>query len=181
MEAGREHEASERRSFLKKGCAVFLSGLAGLVPAVSGVVVFLDPLRRPAGGTVDAQVTSLAALPADGVPRRFPVTATRQDAWNRAPRAPVGAVYLRRVPGRGVEALHANCPHAGCWVDFLAGENRFLCPCHNSRFEIDGRIADPQSPSPRGLDPLAVEIRGEGEVWIRFQNFRSGDAKRIPM
>ena len=56
----------------------------------------------------------------------------------------------------------------------------YFCPCHNSAFTREGAISGP-SPAARGLDTLAVEIRDEGEVWVKFQTFkarREGEAVR---
>jgi menaquinol-cytochrome c reductase iron-sulfur subunit len=157
-----------------------IGGLVGVVPLVSGLLVIFDPLRRKGAGGVTVHVTNLSALPEDGVPRKFSVIASRVDAWTKAPAAAIGAVYLRRQQGKAVEALNVVCPHAGCFVDYVAARQGYLCPCHNSTFALDGRINDPKSPAPRGLDALEVEIRGDGEIWVKFQNYRAGESKRIP-
>jgi Rieske Fe-S protein len=161
--------------------ALVFGGLAGLVPPVAGLTVLLDPLRRGSDGAGRIRVATLDALPGDGTPRRFPVLATRRDAWNRTPHTPVGAVYLRRTGPDRVQAVNVVCPHAGCLVDFAPASHRFLCPCHRSSFEIDGRVADPHSPSPRGLDELEVEIRAGAEIWVRFQNFQVGRPEKRPL
>ena len=93
---------------------------------------------------------------------------------------PVGAVYLRRGAQGKIEALNVTCPHAGCPVEYKAGTKGFLCPCHDSRFHLDGTLANTASPSPRALDTLEVEVRNNAEVWVRFQNFEAGKAKKIP-
>lgn len=152
-----------------------------LVPAVAGMWVWLDPMRRRSGAVAAgfSRITSLAALRNDGTPRKFTVFADRVDAWTRTPAVPVGAVYLRRTGERQVEALQTICPHAGCFVDYRHRERDFLCPCHNSTFSIDGAINDPKSPSPRPMDSLPVELRN-GEVWVRFENFQAGQKdKRV--
>jgi menaquinol-cytochrome c reductase iron-sulfur subunit len=164
----------ERREFITKACALAVGAVAVGVPAVSGISVLLDPLRRRSGDAELTLVTSLSALPEDGTPRKFSILATKVDAWNRTPNVPVGAVYLRRVGENAVRAFNVVCPHAGCFVDYDGAANGYHCPCHNSTFGLDGERVDPASPSPRGLDELATEIRGEGEVWVRFQNFRAG-------
>ena len=151
-----------------------------IAPIAAGARVLLDPLRRTGAGGQKIKVTNLDSLPKDGIPRKFAIFASRSDAWNRFPDAPVGAVYLRRTGDNAVEALNVVCPHAGCFVDFRAEKKGFFCPCHNSLFEMDGKVADPKSPSPRGLDTLAVEIRNGAEVWVEFQNFRTGTAEKIP-
>jgi menaquinol-cytochrome c reductase iron-sulfur subunit len=126
------------------------------------------------------RVTTLSALPEDGTPRRFPVLATRQNAWNRSLNEPVGAVFLRRTGPESVEALQAVCPHAGCFVDFAPETRDFQCPCHKSSFDLAGHIAQAASPSPRDMDTLEVELR-EGEIWVRFQSFRTGSPRKIPV
>lgn len=170
-----------RRDFFAKAGSIVIGAALMVVPAVSGLLVFLNPLRRrgqaAAGDAV--RVAALRALPENGEPRKFPVLATRVDAWNRTPNVPVGAVYLRKVGPNEVKAFNVACPHAGCFVDFRADKNHYLCPCHNSSFSLDGRVLDPKSPSPRPLDELPVEIRGDGEVWVKFQNFRAGTKDRI--
>ena len=161
--------------------AAFIGALAGLVPIVTGWLVFLDPLRRKSETGDAVRVTSLNALPEDGLPRRFAVVASHRDAWNRMPHVPVGAVYLRRTGEGRVQAFNVICPHAGCFVDFNPSAKAYHCPCHNSSFALDGRIADPKSPSPRGLDELEVEIRNQNEVWVKFRNFRAGEKEKVPV
>jgi Rieske Fe-S protein len=171
----------ERRGFLQRLAAAVIGAVLGLVPLAAGLAVWLDPLRRKAAAGAAIRVASLEAVPADGVPRKFPVVASRTDAWNRFPRVPIGAVYLRRTGPKQVEAFNVVCPHAGCFVDYLQDKKQFLCPCHNSTFAVDGRIDDPSSPSPRGLDSLEVQIRGGKEIWVRFQNFHPGQKEKVPV
>jgi menaquinol-cytochrome c reductase iron-sulfur subunit len=109
------------------------------------------------------------------------VIAAKTDAWNRFDAAPVGAVYLRRLADGKVEALNVVCPHAGCFVDYVPGSAMFRCPCHQSSFALDGEIADARSPSPRGLDSLAVEVKEDGSVWVAFQNFQAGRPDKVPV
>lgn len=170
-----------RRDFLKKASSVAIGGLITVVPLAAGARVLLDPAGRKGSGAQAVKVTNLESLPKDGVPRKFSIMASRTDAWNRFPDAPVGAIYLRRTGDSTVEALNVVCPHAGCFVDFRAEKKGYYCPCHNSLFEMDGKIGDPKSPSPRGLDQLKVEIKNGSEVWVEFQNFRTGTAEKIPV
>jgi menaquinol-cytochrome c reductase iron-sulfur subunit len=170
-----------RRGFLKRLLAGVISAVLGLVPVAAGLTVLLDPLRRKAGSDDAVPVAALDALPEDGVPRKFPVLATRTDAWNKFTQVPVGAVYLRRLSGGKLQAFNVVCPHAGCFVDFDAERGGFLCPCHNSTFTVEGRISDRSSPSPRGLDSLEVEVRGGKMVWVKFRNFQAGRAEKVPV
>jgi menaquinol-cytochrome c reductase iron-sulfur subunit len=170
-----------RRGFLKTIICGVISGVLGLVPLVAGVVVFLDPLRKRSSDLSTVRVASLDALPADGIPLKFPVLATRVDAWNKFKEVPIGAVYLRRMTDGQVQAFNVVCPHAGCYVDFLPERGKYLCPCHNSTFNIAGRIDDPRSPAPRGLDALDVQVKEGNEIWVKFQNFQAGRAEKVPV
>jgi menaquinol-cytochrome c reductase iron-sulfur subunit len=185
MEQANQAEPAEpphRRAFLTKSCAVVVGGIVGAFPIATGLAVFLDPIRRKSGGAIDfVSVASLNSLPEDGLPVKFPVITSRVDVWTKSPLTPVGAVYLRRTGPKSVQAFNVVCPHAGCFVDFNPGRKSYLCPCHDSTFAMDGKINDPRSPSPRGLDELEVEIRNDTEVWVKFQNFRAGVHEKIPL
>ncbi len=174
-----EPQTDDRRGFGVKLAAIAAAALAFGTPLVAGLIVLLDPLRRrnPSGRFL--RVASLAAVPADGIPRSFPVVAERRDAWNRFAAEPIGGVFLRHMKDGQVTALNGICPHAGCFVGFDGTRDRFACPCHKSEFRPDGTRIDPERcPSPRDLDALAVEIRG-AEIWVRFENFRAGTREKI--
>jgi menaquinol-cytochrome c reductase iron-sulfur subunit len=172
---------SDRRGFFKKLATNVLGAIITIVPFAAGLAVWLDPARRKAvaGGQL-VRVATLQALPDDGIPRKFSVIASRVDAWNKSPESAIGAVYLWREKGGKPRAFNVVCPHAGCFVDYVAERSSYLCPCHNSTFALTGSINDPGSPSPRGLDELEVEVRNASEVWVKFQNFRAGVAEKIP-
>ena len=173
-----ERPASGRRGFITG----FLALLAGILPPLSGLGILLDPLRRSSDDRL-VRITTLDALPEDGVPRQFPVVTGQIDAWNRRDRVPVGAVYLRRTGSSEVQAFSVSCPHAGCHVEYRRKEGDFLCPCHNSSFAIDGTIQGP-SPSLRPLDTLEVDserMENEGEIWIRFRKFRAGTRDKVSL
>jgi menaquinol-cytochrome c reductase iron-sulfur subunit len=171
--------AANRRDFFKEVFAGIISAILVLIPAGAGLAVILDPLRRKSAASEAIRITSLEALPADGIPRKFAVVADRVDAWNKFPQVPVGAVYLRRTGDQNVEALNVVCPHAGGFVDYVPDKNCFICPLHDSKFALDGKISDPKSPAPRPMDTLPVEIR-DGQIWVKFQNFQSGPPEKIP-
>lgn len=168
-----------RRGFLASLAAIAVGAAATLIPTAAGLFAFLNPLGKSGGDALRLQITSLDALPDDGMPRRFSVVTARTDAWSQLPAEPIGAVYLRRV-GEDVTAHSAICPHAGCFVEFRDGDSLYQCPCHDSQFEADGsRIRPEECPAPRGLDSLAVEVDDSGAVWVRYETFRAGTAEKI--
>lgn len=170
-----------RRNFFKEFMAVVIGGLVTAVPALAGLAVLMDPLRRKGGSGGLIRITSLEAIPESGLPKKFPVLADKQDAWNKLKDTPIGAVYLRRKSENKVQALNVICPHAGCFVALKEETKSYFCPCHNSAFDIEGAIASEKSPSPRPMDELEVEVREDGSVWVKFQNFRKAIHEKEPV
>jgi Rieske Fe-S protein len=178
---GAASPAPARRDFLKQGCAACLGAAAVLGPAAVGARVFLDPLTRLKTAESFEKVTTLDALPEDGTPMQFPVLADRRDAWTKFSQVPIGAVFIQRQEKDKILALSVVCPHAGCFVDYKEDEQGFLCPCHNSLFLKTGALKDKDSPSPRPLDSLEVQVRNKNEVWVRYQDFQLGITEKKPV
>jgi menaquinol-cytochrome c reductase iron-sulfur subunit len=171
-------ESTPRRGFLAQAAALVLGAAAYGAPLVAGIWPFLRSSEKKTAGEF-RRLASLDVLPSDGAPYRAPVIDERTDAWTHFPPEPVGAVFLRRAADGQVTALNVRCPHAGCFVDFDPKNGRFFCPCHKGAFALDGHRLDAVSPSPRDLDALDVEIRNNNEVWVRFQQFRTGPAEKL--
>jgi cytochrome b6-f complex iron-sulfur subunit len=60
----------------------------------------------------------------------------------------------------GVYALSAVCTHLGCITRFLSDQNVIACPCHGSRFDLEGNVVE--GPAPRPLPWLQVVTDGSG-------------------
>jgi Rieske Fe-S protein len=65
-------------------------------------------------------------------------------------------------PSAGVfKAFSAVCTHAGCTVSKVAN-GTIDCPCHGSKFNLDGTVAT--GPASRPLEPKTVLVRGDSIV-----------------
>ena len=62
------------------------------------------------------------------------------------------AVY-RNEKGETI-AVSATCSHLGCLVGFNDAERSWDCPCHGSRFDIDGAILQGPAVTPLMSVPL---------------------------
>ena len=170
----------------RRGFLAVLLGLAALTPPLLiGIFSYLNPLRQKGQAGRFFRIATLDTLPEDGTPRKFPVITDRKDAWTIFPNEPIGSVFLRKTEDAAaktevIQALCVICPHAGCFIGYDEKNNEFLCPCHTAHFDLSGRRTDAQSQSPRDMDVLdEVEIRNGNEIWVKFQNFRTGSSQKV--
>lgn len=173
---GSHGDAVPRRGFLSL-LAVLAGGIAGLIPVAAAAIFFLDPIvrkREGAGGGM-LRAANLSELPADGTPVRVTLRSDVKDAWTIYRDRVIGSIYLRLMPTGQVMAFNDTCTHLGCKVDYQAADKRFFCPCHQSAFDLDGKRTN-ETP-PRDLDILSVEIKS-GDVWVKYQNFRTATDKQ---
>lgn len=172
----------QRRGFLTAAMAIVIGAIVTVFPFVAGMFSFLDPLRRTSGGGKNVRVASLDAVPDDGLPHPFAISADVVDGWTTLPNEPIGRVYLIRKKGtKEVKALSATCPHLGCMVGYEAAQQIFRCPCHTSAFDINGkRRLDISTVPPRNMDSLTCTVDGSGEIWVDYLNFKTGLEQSVP-
>jgi cytochrome b6-f complex iron-sulfur subunit len=58
-------------------------------------------------------------------------------------------------------ALQPVCTHLGCTVPWNAEQNRFVCPCHDSQYDAEGRVL--QGPARRSL-PIVTVIARQNQI-----------------
>jgi cytochrome b6-f complex iron-sulfur subunit len=133
-----------RRDFLKVTWA-FFGGLATL--EVAGMALaYLQPRL------VEGEFGSILSA---GAVEAFPP--------NSVTHLTNGRFYIVRLGDGGFLAIYHRCTHLGCTVPWDANQNKFICPCHSSEFDIQGTVKNP--PAPRPLDLFAVSIV-EGKVLV---------------
>jgi cytochrome b6-f complex iron-sulfur subunit len=54
----------------------------------------------------------------------------------------------------GLAAIYKVCTHLGCIYSWNNATHRFECPCHGSKFRLDGRRIE--DPAPRNLDRFNI-------------------------
>jgi Rieske Fe-S protein len=173
----------ERRTFLKwatHGLGALFATLLGL-PAVAYLI---DARNRPARAGGFQTVARLGDLEV-GVPHQVVIRDVRRDAWTLHPNDVIGRVWLVRRDADQVEAYTTICPHLGCSINFEKESQRFICPCHNGTFDLNGQLVvrpGITNPAPRGMD--ALECRRDPNdpqaIQVRYQNFIQGRHEREP-
>jgi Rieske Fe-S protein len=53
-----------------------------------------------------------------------------------------------------LRVLSARCTHLGCIVGFNRAESTWECPCHGSRFDVDGSVLSGPATGP--LEPRTL-------------------------
>lgn len=163
-----------RREFLHyiwgASIALFAAESAGLL------IWFLIPKFREGefGGTFTLPIDELPevnAEPANKPDGRFwlvNLDTTVSDGAERMYLAPDESSSIQ-----GVAAIYKVCTHLGCIYSWITVNNRFECPCHGSKYRLDGRRIE--SPAPRTLDRFKVEALNEDQTQVLAESALVGD------
>lgn len=142
-ETTQEDEGVSRRDFFTTigvgACAVAAAGSS---------VVTLDYLKPKV--LFEPSTTFIAGTPldfSDGVVR-----------FNKEKKAYVVGT------SNGVYALSAVCTHLGCITRYKSDEKVIACPCHGSRFDLEGNVV--HGPAPRPLPWLDVTEDAQGNLVV---------------
>jgi Rieske Fe-S protein len=167
----------ERRGFLRIVTG-WLGAALGAVVALPGLGFLTSPLRRETvqGGKAPLRVAGLNEL-RSGRPLRCDVRGQLIDAWSRVPDVKLGSCWVVKSEADGnLRAFSTVCPHLGCGIDWNDGQRRFVCPCHQSFFSLDGKVIT--GPSPRDMDELDV-VAEASDVKVVYRRFRVGTPKKV--
>ncbi len=193
MEPPQSEPLTPRRTLIKRMMAG-LSALFALLLGFPAIAYLIDPRNRRTVKSDFQRVARLSELPkpgADGraVPRQFVIRELRRDAWTLHPDSIVGRVWLMRGGDDRVRAFTTICPHLGCSINLGESGERFVCPCHNAAFTLDGeRVGEAQlgrtNPAPRGMDEIEVRLVAEFgsddvAIEVKYQSFRQGAHEKI--
>ena len=174
---GDESGGASRRRFLKiaTGCLGGGLGAALIVPAT-----------RLALGVAGRKTVTSAADPIDAIAVEqvgdVPVAVTLRaasvrDAWSVTRNVPLGVAFVRKEKGV-IRALSSVCPHLGCTIGWDAAAGRYLCPCHDTLFEVDGSFISGEAK--RAMDDLPVTIE-DGRVKIQWVRYQLGSSTKEPV
>lgn len=72
---------------------------------------------------------------------------------------PSGRFWLSNISEQGFVALYGVCTHLGCLPKWVDTNHRFECPCHGSKYELDGKWIE--GPAPRSLDRFKTTVTFE--------------------
>lgn len=162
-------EPPTRRSFLHWA----VEGLGAVFALIFGapvVAYLIDPRNRAASGGDFRLVSGVS--PSDvrvNAPMQGVIRNIRHDSWVLYPDDVIGRVWVnRKIEGdnnpANFEIFSTKCPHLGCSINCsgdLNAEYRFICPCHDGQFKLDGerRPNGPDYVNPADRNMFAQEFR----------------------
>jgi Rieske Fe-S protein len=129
-----------------------------VVGGAAGVAAVCAVAACGAGGATGTPATAEGAVPTTVVGNGSAGT-----KLGPAAAVPVGGgtvyqdleVVVTQPEAGRFEGLSAVCTHTGCIVDKVAS-GLIECPCHGSRYHLDGTVA--RGPAPRALTPRPVTV-----------------------
>ena len=117
------------------------------------------------GGEGDKPAASSEASSTSATRRhRTPRRCDRQDAD-----VPVGSgvivddVVVTQPTAGEFKGFSSTCTHKGCAVNKVA-DGTIDCPCHGSKFNLDGSVA--KGPATKPLESKAVSVQGDSIVLV---------------
>lgn len=72
--------------------------------------------------------------------------------------------------------INAVCTHLGCVVPWNANENKFMCPCHGSQYNSEGKVV--RGPAPLSLALANATVTDDKVSLTKWTetDFRTGEA-----
>jgi len=145
-------------------CVLTAAAAAGAAVVLGGCASYGGQSAAPAS-TAAAEPASSAASSAAGAASSAASGGVKAAVKGLAALAdiPVGggkifadqAIVITQPTAGVVKAFSTVCTHQGCAVDEIAG-GTINCPCHGSKFKLDGSVAN--GPAARPLPPVTVKV-----------------------
>lgn len=151
MEDSASNRMTTRRGFLD-----FLVGgslVAWLASLVYPIVRYLKPLPQ-SGPTGPAHLT------------RDEISKLEQTQFVIVPVSGERVIVLQ-LPDQELLAFSAICTHEGCTVTYQPGQSILWCPCHDARFDLNGRVLS--GPPPRPLPKYVARRQPDGGIMVVAQ------------
>jgi cytochrome b6-f complex iron-sulfur subunit len=71
--------------------------------------------------------------------------------------------------------INAVCTHLGCVVPWNASEDKFICPCHGSQYNNEGKVV--RGPAPLSLALAHADVTDDKVILTKWEetDFRTGE------
>jgi cytochrome b6-f complex iron-sulfur subunit len=141
---------SRREFFLKSASAIALASTSGFITTFISSCSNNNP-------TAPSNATPLATIQGSVVNNEISISLDPSSPIaNTDTKALVlynnnnGAIIVEHNSDNTYKAISGICTHQGCIIsDFEGSSNNFVCPCHSSRFDLNGNVV--QGPASTNL------------------------------
>jgi Rieske Fe-S protein len=148
-----EPSGTSRRHFF----IAAIYGLWAVISAAFGIpaliyLLFPPKARRNDEWVAAGDITRIAA----SLPVEVTFRQNRVDGWKVT--SEKSTAWVVKDAANHVTAFGPQCTHLGCAVHWDDAKGEFLCPCHNSVFDVQGKVIS--GPAPRPLDRYETRLDG---------------------
>jgi menaquinol-cytochrome c reductase iron-sulfur subunit len=151
-----------RRDFIK----VTTGAIGGVIIAAIGIPVvdyLIDPALKENKAGAPIAIGNLEDIPV-GTPFPFSFTITKVNGWERTASSFGGYILRKSEDPNDILILSSRCTHLSCRVNWKEEANTYVCPCHDARFDINGKVIDGPPPAP--LSHFAYQVAADGTITI---------------
>ncbi len=171
-----QHRFIERltlRGFIGKiiGGIAALIGITLVLPLTGSII--LPALRRKAEKWID--ILDKRQLKPES-PLSVEMVTSLKDGWRTT--TSLKTVWVVKKEEGEVLIYSPLCTHLGCGYRWEEEKSIFLCPCHASVFDINGKVLS--GPAPRPLDTLLIKIEGN-RISTIYKEYKAGTSKKIEL
>ncbi len=150
-----------RRSFYSIFINLLGAGMTAVVAVPAAAYLLLKPKSKVSGEFVE--IADVDAIPV-GKPKEILYLRTRVDGWKTVEEKT--STWVVKDEAGHVTAFAPQCTHLGCAYHWEADSKTFLCPCHNSVFDLSGKVKE--GPAPKPLNRLGAGGRRQGACEPEF-------------
>jgi quinol---cytochrome c reductase iron-sulfur subunit, bacillus type len=159
-------EPINRREFIK-GVAAIVGGLITTVIGIPTIAYLIDPALKEGAKEGWIPVGKLGNIPI-GRPAPFSFTRVQVNGWERTATSHGGFILRKSEDPNDLLILNSRCTHLGCTVNWSENDQVYLCPCHDAKFDQQGKVLD--GPPPRPLDRFAeFRVDDDGIIEIFYK------------
>lgn len=154
MAGGEAPGKDSRRRFHITAIYGMWAAMSAAMAVPAGIYLLFPPKSKKEDQWVEAiEIGKLET----GVPLEVVFRKNRVDGWKVS--SEKTSAWVVKKSDSEVVAFAPQCTHLGCAYRWEENKKTFLCPCHTSNFDLEGKVID--GPAPRPLDRYQVRVDGQ--------------------
>lgn len=147
-----------RRDFITATTGL-VGGIIGAVFGIPAIGYLIAPALREDKAGAPVTIGKLEDIPV-GQFHPFSFTITKVNGWERTANNYGGYILRKSEDPKDILILSSRCTHLSCTVNWKEEAQAFICPCHDAKFDQDGKVLDGPPPEPLGHFEYSVDEAG---------------------